>query len=261
MPTLTVRFMYGGTTDKNTTNNAVEMSKVFILTLPAFQWIEAPEPADTWRTAHTCEPIGPSSIKQYNQRQMISIGGAMDPNPQGISNTKSIDRWTSGMKILDLTNLTWSDNYDSAAKPYERSKVVNDYYDNNSGYPESWNDPALEAIFKTSRSLKVKPSPTTTGSTASPTGASPSTSTAAVADEKKSTNTGAIAGGVVGGVVALALIGLGVFFWRRRQTQKGDIKYQASAIYSGYGPAEMPVGYKDEPKVEMPLNEYRSELP
>ncbi|KFX94138.1 hypothetical protein O988_06458, partial [Pseudogymnoascus sp. VKM F-3808] len=169
-------FMYGGTTDKNTTNNAVEMSKVFILSLPSFHWIEAPEPADTWRTTHTCETIAPSTIGKYNRRQMISIGGTKDPSPDGVSAVDAQDPWDSGMKILDLTALTWSDAYDSSAKAYERPDVVNNYYDNNDGYPKVWGDPALEAIFKTDRSLKVTAgtptnTATTPGSTSPGTGA------------------------------------------------------------------------------------------
>jgi hypothetical protein len=261
--------MYGGTTDKNNTNTGVEMSKVFMLTLPAFHWIEVPIPADTWRASHTCELIGQSSIYKHNQRQFVSIGGNMNPDPKGRDVTRVVDEWTSGMKIFDMTELTWSDNYDASAKAYERPTIVNDYYDSNSGYPASWGDPALEAIFKTSRSLKVKPSPTSSSS--SPTSTPTSTSTNASSDGStspdsditpggKKSNTGAIAGGVVGGVVGLALIALAAFFWRRH-TAKQSQEYKASPQYVA-GPVEMPVGYTDQPKAEMPGGEYyRSELP
>ncbi|OBT58193.1 hypothetical protein VE04_02010 [Pseudogymnoascus sp. 24MN13] len=245
-------FVYGGTTGINSTNTAVEMSKVFILSLPSFHWIEAPQPADTWRTSHACEAIGPATLGKHNKRQMISIGRHTGPKPQ--------------------RSLTWADDYDANAKAYERPDVVNTYYDENTGYPKVWGDPALEAIFKTDRSLKVTApaSPTTTGSTADPTspvaggsgtgtGSPDSTTT-----EKKSTNTGAIAGGVVGGVAGLALVGLAAFFWRRRTAQK-DQKYSTAPnnpALAGQGPTELPVTYTDQPKAELPVQEYyRSELP
>ncbi|KFZ00192.1 hypothetical protein V498_00247 [Pseudogymnoascus sp. VKM F-4517 (FW-2822)] len=258
-------FIYGGTTGQNSTSNAVEMSKVFILSLPSFHWIEAPEPADTWRTAHICETIAPASIGKYNRRQMISIGGLESPSPNGVARADVQDVWTSGMKILDLTTLTWGDEYVADAKAYERPDVVNTYYNENTGYPKIWGDPALEAIFKTDRSLKVtaSPSPTTTSGNADPT--SPGAGGPADPGEKKSVNTGAIAGGVVGGVAGLALVGLAAFFWRRR-TAKADQQYSSPAnnpqATANQSPMEMPVGYKDQPKAELPVQEhYRSELP
>jgi hypothetical protein len=199
----------------------------------------------------------------------------MDPSPDGTSAVDRQDAWTSGMKILDLTALTWADDYDANAKAYERPDVVNNYYNDNDGYPKVWGDPALEAIFKTDRSLKVtvSASPTTTSGTANPTSpgaggsgtgtGSPDSTTS----EKKSVNTGAIAGGVVGGVAGLALIGLAAFFWRRRTAQK-DQKYSSAANNPAHdanavqGPTEMPVSYTDQPKAELPVQEYyRSELP
>ncbi|OBT63644.1 hypothetical protein VE03_07295 [Pseudogymnoascus sp. 23342-1-I1] len=257
-------FIYGGTTSQNSTSNAVEMSKVFILSLPSFHWIEVPVPADTWRAAHTCETIAPASIGKYNRRQMISIGGTMSPSPNGVASSDTQDAWTSGMKILDLTTLTWGDEYDATAKAYERPDVVNTYYNDNTGYPNIWGDPALEAIFKTDRSLKVTaPSATTTSGNAGPTSSgSPDSGTTG---EKKSANTGAIAGGVVGGVAGLALVGLAAFLWRRR-TAKADKQYSSPAnnpqAQDAQGPAEMPAGYTDQPKAELPVQEYyRSELP
>lgn len=197
----------------------------------------------------------------------------MDPSPDGKSAVDRQDAWTSGMKILDLTALTWADDYDANAKAYERPDVVNNYYNDNTGYPKVWGDPALEAIFKTDRSLKVTEpaSPTTTSGTANPTstgaGGSGTGSPDSTTSEKKSVNTGAIAGGVVGGVAGLALIGLAAFFWRRRTAQK-DQKYSSAAnnpandAHAVQGPTEMPVSYTDQPKAELPVQEYyRSELP
>jgi hypothetical protein len=204
---------------------------------------------------------------------MISIGGTKDPSPDGVSAVDTQDPWDSGMKILDLTALTWSDAYDSSAKAYERPDVVNNYYDNNDGYPKVWGDPALEAIFKTDRSLKVTAgtptnTATTPGSTSPGAGAGGADSGDSGKDtttsDKKSVNTGAIAGGVVGGVAGLALVGLAAFFWRRRTAKKDQQQYSVAGNpqHPTQGPTEMPVGYTDQPKAELPVQEfYRSELP
>ncbi|ELR04596.1 hypothetical protein VC83_04141 [Pseudogymnoascus destructans] len=164
-----------------------------MLTIVPPHWIEAPQPADIC-TSHTCETIAPASIGKHNRRQMISS------------------------EILDLTALTWADDYDANAKAHERPDVVNNYYNENTGYPKVWGDPVLEAIFKTDRSLKVTApaSPTTTGSNADPTspgaGGSGTGSPDSTTSAKKSVNTGAIAGGGVAGVAGLALVGLAAFF-------------------------------------------------
>ncbi|KFY26049.1 hypothetical protein V493_04293 [Pseudogymnoascus sp. VKM F-4281 (FW-2241)] len=255
-------FMYGGTSGTKSTSNADEMSKVFILSLPSFHWIEVPEPADSWRTAHTCQTIAPASIGKHNRRQMISIGGKHDPTPDGVSASKTQDTWTSGMKIFDLTTLTWGNEYLADAKAYERSDIVNTYYNDNDGYPNIWGDPALEGIFKTDRSLKVT-GPTSPGDPTAPGADGPENgSPDAGAGEKKSVNTGAIAGGVVGGVAGLAIVGLAAFLWRRR-TAKADQQYSSAPSnpqHPTQGPTEMPVGYTDQPKAELPGEHYRSEL-
>ena len=93
------------------------------------------------------------------------------------------------MKIFDLTALTWSDNYDSTAKAYVRPEIVDKFYAGNSAYPAAWGDSAFKDIFNSSASA-IAPGPTPNP----PSGGS------------KSSNVGAIAGGVVGGVGGLALV-------------------------------------------------------
>lgn len=82
-----------------------------------------------------------------------------------------------------------------------------------------WKNPALGAIFSHTlpRDNYVYPKPGANQSQPTP---SPSPSPS---PQPSSSNTGAIAGGVVGGVIALALIGLAIWFftWRPKNRQNG----------------------------------------
>jgi hypothetical protein len=116
----------------------------------------------------------------------------------------------NGLGIFDLSSLNWTDAYNHTAALYERSSLVASYYSNNTRYPRSWADPALQAIFETNTaSIPTIPSPTS----------SPS---------PEQGSTGAIAGGVVGGVAALAIIG-GVILWclrNKRRSSQGSVQTQ-----------------------------------
>jgi hypothetical protein len=200
-------FFYGGDTGNANAANVAALSKVYILTIPSFTWIEVLTPASTWRSVHTCQLVGPASIANQNQRQMLSIGGVMSPMPNGETWQQYHDEWTSGMEILDLSALTWSDSYSATAKAYVRPDIVDKFYAENSAYPTTWGDSALKDIFNNSVA------PVTPGTTSTPT---PNPA----ADDSKSSNVGAIVGGVVGGVGGLALVGalLWWFVWRRRRS-------------------------------------------
>lgn len=215
---------------------------MYILTLPYFHWIEAPNPATDFRDGHSCALIGPKSTPNRHQRQMVVVGG----NSRGgnLENPYNED-WNNGMKIFDLGSLTWGDDYDASAKPYVQHSDISNYYANNPSYNVTWDDSALSSIFNNS----VSPIITTAASTAT---------TAATGDTKKS-NTGAIAGGVVGGVAALAIAGALVFFWRWRRASK--------LVNNGDGQDNLDLSrqastYKDKtPLREMPADAMRGELP
>jgi len=60
-------------------------------------------------------------------------------------------------------------------------------------------------------------------------------------NNKKSTPTGAIVGGVVGGIAIIAAIGLGVFFWRRRQYKRMSLGSSARVPFRpmhGHSPSD-----------------------
>lgn len=174
--------MYGGTTGNEPDNTTqAELSTVYILTLPAFHWLAAPVAASTWRSFHTCALIG--------NRQMVSIGGIHDQENWQTWN----DPWTNSMGIFDLSALTWTDAYDHTAAAYEPSTLVTSYYAGNERYPKTWAD-GLQAIFEAN-----------------------TTSTSTPASSPGQSSTRAIAGGCVGGLLALAILGSAIFWYLRRK--------------------------------------------
>lgn len=68
--------------------------------------------------AYRCEVVG--------NRQMLSIGGR-DPLDDG-QGILSPDPIKHGLQIFDLTEMKWSDRYDSNAAPYTTPQVVKDWY-------------------------------------------------------------------------------------------------------------------------------------
>lgn len=181
-------YIFGGQTGSTPSSSLyTDLSTVYILTLPAFTWLPVTNATSRFRAAHHCSVIG--------RRQMLSIGGftgTFPPQPDNLPN---------GLGVFDLTDLKWGPSYDSNAAPYERPNLVQDYYNSNPHYPNTWADPALASIFTVAAT-----------SPKSGTGASP----------QKSHNTGAIAGGVVGGLAALALFAALAFWLLRRRKQRAD---------------------------------------
>lgn len=133
---------------------------------------------------------------------MISIGGfglGSDHLPAVQGNFS--DPWTFGIGVFDMTDLSWSDHYNSKAMPYEQPSVVKQYYQSRPRTP-IWNDPALAEVFSTNTS-------------SNPPTATPTYTPAA---NHHSTNIGPIVGGAVGGLAALcAILAITIFLLRRRR--------------------------------------------
>lgn len=238
------RFMYGGhanptfsgnmTTAQVTEFNAYD--EVYILSLPAFAWFKAPYPAVQSRQKHTCEVFG---------GQMLSIGGySTTDNNLGYLST---DRFLQGLGIFDLTALQWKSSYNATADAYRTSDVVKAWYRENGTAPAHWDDPAVRSLFE-------KASPANPGSESGTASGSPGTGTSPSPSppSKPSSHTGAIAAGVVGGVVGLALLA-GLIFWflRSRRRRGGGRegysapKEQMPEMEAGkQRPAEMPDSYR-----------------
>jgi hypothetical protein len=145
---------------------------------------------------------------------MLSIGG------QALTGNLSIqDPWTNGLAILDLSELTWGLNYDADAAAYVPPTLVSSYYNASDRYP-SFNEPALEAIFNT---------------TATGTAATKTPVTTPLPPEAKSSHTGAIAGGVVGGGPAVIALLAGLWYLFLAATQAAEIQCGQCRYYPGDG--------------------------
>ena len=207
------RFIYGGNPDPYFTGNLTAQQiteytsydEVYVLSLPAFVWFKADYPPQHPRFRHTCEVVG--------NRQILSIGG--HPFTDNNLGHYTADNFAQGLGIFDMTAMQWSDGYDANAQPYQTPDVVKAWYRENGSSPENWNSPVVQGFFE-------KASTTNPGSSAGTVSESPSNSTAATSYSSTS-HTGAIAGGVVGGVAAIALIA-GLVFWllRRKRRQNGS---------------------------------------
>ena len=194
-------YMFGGATNDtfDTTNwNDAAYRDIYVLSLPAFAWDKAQKPSEIRRRALTCQVIG--------NRQMLLIGGSFFAN----DDKTRVDPWPNGMAVFDLVNLEWTDGrYDRSAEKYKRPSIVQDVYQQSAPV---WDDPALAGIFPFRQSLTA-PSNTSNITTSQPTNVpSPTPET----KKSKSNHTGAIAGGVVGGIAAIILVAGCAYFLRRR---------------------------------------------
>ncbi|CAL8578698.1 hypothetical protein XPA_004469 [Xanthoria parietina] len=197
-------FLYGGQNIIGLNGNIsltqyrenIALDEIYVLSLPAFAWFKADYPAQHPRIGQTCHLVG--------KRQMLSIGGR---DPTDVYNdTTSADPFLQGLGIFDLTNMQWSDGYNADAEPYETPAVVKAWYAANGRSTRTWDSPATQRLFLQETS--------STGER----GASPSPP-----EKSDSSSTGAIIGGVVGGIAALCLL-IGLVWWlRQRRKASNDI--------------------------------------
>ena len=87
-------------TPHNIVNNAV-----FVLSLPAFHWLQSEYTPTLGRRGHSCSVIG--------NRQMVSVGGHI-----GQTNAFAPDPWDQGLGVFDMSAMEWKDSYDPNAAAY-----------------------------------------------------------------------------------------------------------------------------------------------
>ncbi|KAK7210051.1 hypothetical protein V2G26_017229 [Clonostachys chloroleuca] len=225
-------FIYGGW------NQDYEkiLDDMYVLTIPGFNWAKVDFDKDP-RTEFDCVVAG--------NRQMVTVGGA------GVFGGWTVkDSYPKGLGIFDLTELKWKDEFTPDAPAYKTPDLVQKWYDQGGLDRVEWSDD-VKALF-------AKKDSSSTTSSASPGATSTSSSTTdqtnqdldKTSSDSKPNNTGAIAGGVVGGLAALALIGVLIFFVLRRRNGKAgemvEIEQQPSEIdgrsvaASGWSPGMMP---------------------
>ncbi|KAG8532308.1 uncharacterized protein KY384_003949 [Bacidia gigantensis] len=120
-------FYYGGSIGPGQPN--IQRDEIFILTLPAFHWLQVPYQPSHPRAGHSCNAVAGS--------QILVLGGR-DPNIVDHGNgTQFIldlmtrpDNFKQGLGIFDLNTLQWNDHYAANSSPYRQSQAVKDFYDN-----------------------------------------------------------------------------------------------------------------------------------
>ncbi|KAJ3947356.1 uncharacterized protein N0V96_003747 [Colletotrichum fioriniae] len=193
-------FFYGG----RSINRDSISGEVYVLSLPGFVFFKTAG-SSVPRADHTCVVVAGGG------RQMLSIGGTDGSLgfPKSLTNP---DPWKLGLAIFDMTELRWSDRYDSQAQPYESPNVVKQWY--------------------------AQAAPDNSTSDPSPTGESSATSTAQASQSSKPP-TGTIVGAAVGGVAGLVLVAcLAVFLLRRQKRYQAAPQQEAgSGHFEAKGPA------------------------
>jgi hypothetical protein len=123
--------------------SSIAFDEIWVLSLPAFEWIQANYTAANPRHAHSCTTFG---------SQMLIVGG-IDPSQteRGYSlevELSSADNFAQGLAVLDLNTLKFSSQFDPRATAYEPIKAISDLYANGLNGPGQWASPALQAIFQ-----------------------------------------------------------------------------------------------------------------
>ncbi|KAF2017788.1 hypothetical protein BU24DRAFT_420844 [Aaosphaeria arxii CBS 175.79] len=218
-------YMYAGESTVSVPN---AYSDLWVLSIPSFKWIRIDGKHPT-RKAHKCDVLA--------DRYMVTYGG----NQGGWGDEgdgDACDDLNYGLRLFDMSNLTWTTKYDGPAQEANAYKVPKAVYEKIGGDASgSATQTAPSAGFETAdvkelfqQSKQETPPPTTS--------ADPS--------NEKTTNVGAIAGGVVGGVVGLGLIIGAVFFTLRRRKRESAYAYGQPSAMANLVEADGNHGYATE---------------
>jgi hypothetical protein len=181
-------YLYGGIDPITNTG----YDDVLILTIPSFTWTNVWPIGEAPRWGHNCHVAG--------KRQMITVGGN---NTNGLT----CDWEVKGVAVWELTTLTWgsvfSTNLSAFQVPDKVLSITGGTATGNATKHDpalGWTSQGLKTVFSTPRKY------TSSGNSTSP--------------APKKSHTGAIAGGVVGGTVALLALFTLLFFFHRRHSKR-----------------------------------------
>ena len=199
-------FVYGGNGEFDAPS--VPCDTVNILSLPAFNWFSVAYTPRSPRAGHTCEAVGGSQI---------AIVGGFDANPrvtQGQysdivkSTFSTADQFAQGLAVFDLRTLDFAAEYIAGGGTvYEPNGVISQFY-----ALWSYSENLVEGVAQLMKETHFPPS-TSFNSTASN---STITSSSSFSNRPHTNHAGTIAGGVIGGLLGIALI-LVLVLWRRRR--------------------------------------------
>ncbi|KAI5838414.1 putative cell wall anchored protein, partial [Morchella snyderi] len=173
---------------------------IHVLSIPSFTWTKIYS-GTAYRYGMKCHLAG--------NRQMITVGGSQEG-----SWTDNCDWEYRSIAFYDMSTTEWGPTFFADAAPYQVPRRIIDVIGGNGNGSASliaptsgFQDTALYSLFPNS-SDGQSGTGTATGVPVDP--SSPSSSSS-------SSNTGAIAGGVIGGLAGIAVIGAAIFFFRRRR--------------------------------------------
>jgi hypothetical protein len=133
--------------------------EVFVLTIPGFNWQKAKYSSQWPRMGHTCNVVG--------YRQMANCGRTQPSASSKLKLLSRKDPWANGIGIFDMTERQWKSKYEAQAASYVTPQVVKSWYKRNGGpYPQTWDDPSLEAYFKGNQVTTTPAPPSSTPSSA-----------------------------------------------------------------------------------------------
>ncbi|KAK8163865.1 hypothetical protein IWX90DRAFT_487181 [Phyllosticta citrichinensis] len=212
-------FVYGGW-GGTLGSAATPYDEIYILTLPAFEWIKHDYTPEAARVAHSCEAVGGSQILLIDGL----AGSADDATYTGQFGVR--DTNDQGLGIFNMTSLAWEDKYTANPPAYRQADVVAEAYASGGANDSiSWNNDNIKSIFS-HKNFTI----TSSGGSSSSSSSASATSTAA--SKSSSLSGGAIAGIVVGCVAGVAIVaGLLAFCCLRRRRR------QASAAAAAAGDA------------------------
>lgn len=236
-------YIFGGVeyqSDGNFNHETGTYGDVWVLSIPSFEWFKVYSPptrgspnsaAPTNRKGHTCELVG--------DRVMMVYGGYSESNE---AQAATCDQ--TGVFAFDLTKLEWMEKYEPDLGQY---KVPKQIYSVIGGGPDGGaklmpqgglRDDAVNKMFVDAMaSLTSEPTGSPTDLDANPdsdTNPDSDAPDAPIGDdtEKGKGNAGAIAGGVVGALVGVALVAGLVFFFLRSRKQRRDLVELSGAEYA-----------------------------
>ncbi|KAK8209585.1 hypothetical protein IWZ01DRAFT_323890 [Phyllosticta capitalensis] len=206
-------FMYGGWGGTLGEEQATPYDEIYILTLPAFEWVKVDYTPAQARLAHSCEAVGGS--------QILVIGGldgsTSDVTYNGTFNDR--DPNEQGLAVFNMTSLDWETKYTADSPAYVQSDLVAEVYTSGTGNA-TWDNDNIESIFS-KRNFTITSSGGA-GNNGTGTGSTTSSQKSSSSSSSSSLSGGAIAGIVVGCVAGVAIVaGLLAFCCIRRRRAGG----------------------------------------
>ncbi|KAL8860880.1 MAG: hypothetical protein Q9178_002635 [Gyalolechia marmorata] len=183
-----------------------------------YELIKVQYPPQRPRGGHTCNAIGGG--------QIISIGGfeANSTIYEGwledvwATMFNSTDPFAQGLGVFNMTSLAWEDHYTANAPAYVQSDLIRTFYADNPQNGSQFSTNELRELFQTTNFAPVDPVETPR----------PNRTDIRIPDPP-SDHTGAIAGGVVGGLVVFAVIaGIGFYFYQHTKRRSAAKQYADS---------------------------------